>query len=665
MDNPRTVQKFQRPEIDGLRACAIVPVVLFHAGLGFPGGFVGVDIFFVISGFLIGGIILRELDGGTFSLARFWERRFRRIVPVLLVFFAVTLYAGWKILLPGALGSLGSQTIAALAGIANFKMLALTGGYWAPRSDSILLLHTWSLAVEEQFYLLLPIILLVSHRWFRQAMGVVLATLFFASLSLSFYWGENGYAGNFYLLPSRAWELFLGCLGAWAMHHRLAFPKSLRLAATMLGLFFVLFSTFAFHEDPHWPDIRTLLPTVGTLLILIAPTGEDRTLLPVKFLSLPPLRYIGLISYSLYLWHWPMIVFLKIYFPHGIPPSGRWGAVVTSMAMASISWRFIEQPFRNKLSSFRVPIRPLLIGGLGVWLCLLTESREAVIRSAEADSMVIPKFLQCPGFDSLDKFNDRNAGAVKINASNEVPRCVVLGTSHGAMLGPVIESLSDTYHVPCALFCKNGISPLFMGDTTSGRPPPKKARERRVREQTIKKYILEWRPDVVIIAARWNSEMIDWGRSPDLYSWSFPEAFSNTVKWLGEHSKRVVVLGQVPELPEESVPGADADLSRGLSMGLWRQFRKDGYVMPVFHESPAVTAGRKRALSIFRSCSTTNLTVIDPDPEFLNADHSIRYFSAEGLWYFDYNHLSPVGSMVLQPALAAIFKDIPSNVVHH
>jgi len=641
----------QRPEIDGLRAFAILPVVLFHARLGCPGGFIGVDVFFVISGFLIGGIILRELESGTFSFTRFWERRIRRIIPVLLFFFAVTLFAGWRILPPSGLASLASQTVAALLGVANFKMLALTGGYWAIAANSILLLHIWSLAVEEQFYLLMPIILVVSHRWFRRGTGFVITALFASSLFLSFYWGEIGYSGNFYLLPSRAWELLLGCLGAWAIQQRLELSKLLRQVAMTLGLLMILTAAFILHDDPKWPDARALLPTLGGLLILISPSSGKQNSWPVSLLSLPPLRFIGLISYSLYLWHWPMLVFLNNFKSDPVTRLDRWMVVGASIGLAALSWRFIEQPFRNKLRSLRVRTQPLVIGAAFAWLCLMALSCQMAKKPPQTGSSR-PAFFNCPGSESIGGYEAGSHladGGITFNGNGREPRCVLLGSSYAVMLGPVVQSLSDVYHIPCALFCQSAVSPLFVVPGSESHAP-RKLRELRKRDELVKKYISQWRPDVIIVAARWNAEMAAWGKNLGP-SWpSFPESFSNTVTWLGQHSSHVVLIGQIPQLP----------FQRGEEVAdmVWRSYRSHGNLMPQLQEPAEATATRQKGRMFLQSCAQSNVTILDPAPIFQNQDHSLRYYGSKGIFYFDYLHLNSLGSMELKNLLEPLFKDM-------
>ncbi len=654
MKDPIDSSSIQRGEIDGLRAVAVLSVVLFHAGLGFRGGFMGVDVFFVISGFLIGGIILRELDAGAFSFCAFWERRVRRIIPAVLFLLAVLLAVGWLVLPAPDLASLGAQTVASLAGLANFKMLALRGGYWATAAHSILLLHIWSLAVEEQFYLLLPVLLAPAHRWFARRMPHILLALFFVSFAACVYLGQEGDPAHFYLLPCRAWELLFGCLGAWAMHHGLALPRSLKPAAAAFGVLMILASAFLLRGDANWPDARALLPTLGTFLVLIAPASEGQRSWALGLLRLSPARFIGRISYSLYLWHWPAIVFLVNYGPDEITLGQRLAVVAVSVALGGLSWRFIEQPFRNKAPSLRVPIKPLLIGAGAAWLCLMAAS----VKTAQATPRDfdrpgdLPAPFQGRGFETIAKYDSAPRlaeGGIQFNAGNHAARCVLLGSSHAMALGPVVESLCNAYHIPSAFFSQSGMSALFVGAPSAPRES-RKIRRRRTSDRLVKQYISRWKPDLVIVGARWSQEMVDIANGSKPAGARFQESFCGTIDWLCRNAGQVVVLDQVPQLPQP----AEEDLFRFI----WKRYRANGNQFPRLFEPTKAAALRHESSVALRACPAANLTILNPDPVFLNSDRSIRYFDEGGMLYGDCHHLNSFGSEKLRPLLEPIFRKL-------
>lgn len=335
-----------RPEIDGLRTLAVVPVVMFHAGLpGFPGGFVGVDVFFVISGFLITGIIARDLEAGNFSIVRFYERRARRIVPALMLVLTFSFLAALVILLPFELLSFGQGLIGVVMFVSNIVFWRQSG-YFAAQSDLNPLLHTWSLAVEEQFYIFFPLLLWLLWRVGMRAVWGCLGLVALASLALSDFASERAVSANFFLLPTRAWELIFGALLAlWLMRR----PQPMGWMAELLslaGLFAIGVSVASFSSATPFPSLYALLPVLGTGMVLLA--AQPITLVG-RLLALRPMVAIGLVSYSAYLWHQPLFAFARLLTPSGL--LSAWAILVLSLAtflLAAVSWRFVEQPFRQQ-----------------------------------------------------------------------------------------------------------------------------------------------------------------------------------------------------------------------------------------------------------------------------------------------------------------------------
>ena len=287
-----------RPEIDGLRAIAVLSVVLYHFGMpGIPGGFVGVDIFFVISGFLIGGILWADLrETGRIRLARFYLRRLRRLAPAYFAMAAATLLMGWLILLPFEFREFGKSLIAATVYLSNIHFYR-EAGYFDGVSEEKPLLHTWSLAVEEQFYIVLPFLLLALVRW-RPTLPMILAALAALSLTACLWLTPHSPTAAFYLFPFRAWELLAGVLLAIAGQENKA-RYALHPALSWAGLALILASITLIRAE-GFPGWQAILPVAGTLLILM--NGRDAN--PVnRALMHPAPVFIGLISYSLYLWH--------------------------------------------------------------------------------------------------------------------------------------------------------------------------------------------------------------------------------------------------------------------------------------------------------------------------------------------------------------------------
>ncbi|GAA0413078.1 acyltransferase family protein [Cocleimonas flava] len=337
-----------RSEIDGLRAIAVLPVIFFHAGIGIlSGGYVGVDVFFVISGFLITTIILSEIQQDSFSLANFYERRARRILPALFFVMLVSLPFAWMWLLPSDMKDFAKSLIAVSTFSSNILFWTETG-YWEASSELKPMLHTWSLAVEEQYYIFFPLFLLIM--WKIRKRWILSTVLLLALISLAAsQWGAyNKPTANFFMLPTRLWELAIGALIAlYLLKANTAFQpqKWVRETFGAIGLFMIAYAVFMFDETTPFPSVYTLVPTVGAGLVILFATS---TTVVGRFLSTKLFVGVGLISYSIYLWHQPLLAFAR----HGSfdkPSTLVLFALVTlSIPLAYLSWRFIEKPFRTK-----------------------------------------------------------------------------------------------------------------------------------------------------------------------------------------------------------------------------------------------------------------------------------------------------------------------------
>lgn len=335
-----------RTDIQGLRAAAVVPVVLYHVDPRLaPGGFVGVDVFFVISGFLITQILLREIEQGTFSIRAFYERRVRRLFPALYAMLAATLFAGVFILSPADLHELGRTTLGATLFAANLVFLNLSG-YFDGAAELKPLLHTWSLAVEEQFYLLFPLALVFVARRAPRLLKAALWLAALASFGACLFLIRNHQAAAFYLPATRAYELLLGALVAAGAVPALR-RAAMRHAASLVGLAMIGASVVLFNKSMVFPGWAALAPAIGCALVIHAGQGGDAPI-GSRVLSFAPFVAIGAISYSLYLWHWPVLTYAR-YLAHGEPPFWTMAlAGAASVALAAVSWRWIEQPLLRR-----------------------------------------------------------------------------------------------------------------------------------------------------------------------------------------------------------------------------------------------------------------------------------------------------------------------------
>lgn len=357
-----------RPDIDGLRALAVLAVVLFHTGLNWlPGGFIGVDIFFVISGYLISGIIIQGLEKGSFSFATFYTRRVKRIFPALVLVMAASWAAGMVLLLPDELMSLGRHILAGATFSNNFQLWSETG-YFDTEAELKPLLHLWSLGIEEQFYVLWPLFLFLIWKFRLRAWPPVTAVLLL-SLVLNLYWTPRDAATAFFLPHTRFWELALGAWLALAQTHRQSWPG--RVVATLVagrlrlnavaatGMALLALGFFAITDEAGFPGAWALLPTMGALLLIMAgPTAWINR----KLLANPLAVFIGLISYPLYLWHWPLFSFAEILSNGEAGVSVKLALAAAALALAWLTYRYVENPVRFgeiRLSSGRA---------LNVWL---------------------------------------------------------------------------------------------------------------------------------------------------------------------------------------------------------------------------------------------------------------------------------------------------------
>jgi peptidoglycan/LPS O-acetylase OafA/YrhL len=514
-----------RRDIDGLRSLAILPVVANHLGVS-DGGFVGVDVFFVISGYLITAIISQEMDAGTYSLAGFYRRRILRIVPALAVMLLVTLAVGYWVLLPTDFAQLGKSAAAAALSVSNI-LFWTESGYFDVEAKLKPLLHTWSLGVEEQFYLFFPLLLLLFPAAKPQVRRWGILSIVAASFALSVFQVATDHASDaFYLLPARGWELGLGALLALGVFPQI--PDRLRNAASALGLALLCGSIVPLNARTPFPGLTALPPCLGALLI-IAAGREDANPLVNRLLGLWPLVFIGQISYSLYLWHWPVLVFGQLGLDHWGKVEAL-GALIVMFALAIISWRFIEAPFRRASG---VPTQKVLLfgaGGLvaisavgltvaafGGWDARLSPTArrlEAALKYDEASSYDAGRcFLE--GTDRFDEF-----GSDCLSRPSHV---LLIGDSHAAHLLPGLRERFGEVRQATASGCRALIHQYRSGAALCARVLGQVFRE-------------DYRPadiDTIVLGGRWTEQNV--------------KDIRQTAEFLGRRAREVVVIGPVPQ----------------------------------------------------------------------------------------------------------------------
>ena len=331
-----------RAEVDGLRALAVVPVILFHAGFEiFSGGYIGVDVFFVISGYLITTILIDDIEKEKLSIIKFYERRARRILPALFAMLFVSTIAAYALFYPSNLEDFSKSLAYVILFLSNIFFWKNTD-YFATEAELTPLLHTWSLAVEEQFYLLFPIFLILAWRFGKNRVFWMIVIMSVVSLFLSEWGWRNSSVANFYLAPSRAWELFAGSIFAFTVQKR-GVQKNESLA--LLGLTLIILSIFVYDTSTPFPSVYSMVPVLGVGLILLF--AEKGTLVS-RLLSIKVFVGIGIISYSAYLWHQPLFAFSRLLYGINLSVVISLMLIILTFILALLSWKYIEQPFRDK-----------------------------------------------------------------------------------------------------------------------------------------------------------------------------------------------------------------------------------------------------------------------------------------------------------------------------
>lgn len=625
-----------RPEIDGLRALAVSVVVLGHYGApGLAGGFVGVDIFFVLSGFLITRLILDQRARGRFSYLDFYLRRARRILPALIVMLAVSTALAAVLLLPQDLARFGQSLWAASLGVSNI-LFWRQAGYFAPGAASMPLLHAWSLGVEEQFYLLFPVLLVVCLRCGRRVALIGMALIALLSLVLcEVILPAHGEAA-FYLLPPRAWELLLGAGLAFGP----AEPGRRWLAqlAGLAGLAAVVLSIMRLTPESRFPGLAAAPAAVGTAALLWAgpQTWSGR------FLRLPPMIAIGKISYSLYLWHWPLLVFGGYYALTGLTTGARAALLLAAVALAGLSWRFVEQPIRRGRGATGrlAAIAACSLCGLVAAGGLLSLTRGLPGRfppAVEAMMRPAPPLVACPDGRSATSGDRVEAISCPLGPVEQVPRFIVWGDSHAMALSAAFQAAALRRAAPGLLIARTGCAPL-LGVTWPARPACRDFNRAAV-EKALAPGV-----EQVFLVARWavHAEGTRFGDDGGNLVLTFPgvansnhAAFSAglaaTVERLRAAGKQVVFVDAVPELPRS----APETLAKAMVMG--RRYNP-GISRAAYRDRQAFTQMTARNLS-----QRLGMKILPTEQVFCPLENCKVELDGASL-YRDNHHLSPSGA---------------------
>ncbi len=527
------------------------------------GGFTGVDIFFVISGFLIGGHINSELHSGSFSFLHFYQRRAKRILPAFYAVLAFTILAGLFLLSPHEFHFFAASAFAATLSLSNLFFLRYLEGYFRVRSDFHPMLMTWSLGVEEQFYAMIPLLMLLLARIRRNLIIPVIMVVCLLSFLLS--WRQVGIdpTSAFYLLPGRAWELGAGVLLAVAQQTRkpLLLPATIVQLLSLTGLALLIAPIFLLSADSLFPGPAALPSVLGAAIVIAVPASWINR----RLLSLQPLVFIGRVSYSWYLWHWPLLSYLHIAASDKLPPAAAAWAVAASLALAILSYYFIEQPFRGSTNS----PGPMLIRYAAVSLFLLALCGAIWVAS---------KIPQLPERFKRVATMEREAGLSAIDpcvpdkdklnlspscydASDSRPSVAVWGDSHSMAVAPSLHELAKAKNYGFIQLSKPACLPT-TGATSYGVPFQESGRQcMKFNHMALQLLVTDPHIRIVVLSGRWtnffrpdggqgwlltDSSIMPEKLTQDAASSLFRESLTASIRRLQTAGKQVVVLEDVP-----------------------------------------------------------------------------------------------------------------------
>lgn len=648
----RQIEFKYRPDIDGLRAIAVGVVLLYHAGIYMEGGYVGVDVFFVISGFLITSLILREQSNGSFCLKQFWLRRIRRIIPAATVLVIATIIVGYILLLPDDFVDLGKSAIAQQLMASNVYFWKASG-YFEGQSELKPLLHTWSLSVEEQFYLGYPLLLIalrrLSHTKLALALWVVLLGSFVVSI-----WGTTYYpTASFYLLPTRAWELLLGAVLVFMPRPKRESTLVMNLMS-LLGLGTILGVALLYSAATPFPGLAAVLPCVGAAFVIYS--NCKSTTLVGKLLSSKLFVGIGLISYSLYLWHWPALVFVEYWFGN-TSVFVRISILFVSLFLAYLSYHFVEIPFR-KAKSIRSHV---LFSGAAGSLAFLVAVSGAIWLADGFPARFSPSVRVLLRDNEIEREYESDVSAATarmlpcVGQDRSKTDFLVWGDSHAVALAPLFDDMSREHGITGRIAAKSGTPPI-LGTWT---------------DFASKEECLEWNEAVialieeervknVILVARWAAYVEGMYEDPNpqvlllrdnkssvtkLIDSQFVmrTRMGETIEKLREMGVKIWVLGQVPF----QFSNPRRELIRAEILGL---------KSPIGTTKDQHRSRQRNVVLILERLE--GFDFIDLATHCFDENGVSRLRDVEGCFYFDDDHLSPHGArMLLEKPIRAMFSE--------
>ncbi|SEJ50504.1 acyltransferase family protein [Frateuria terrea] len=644
--------KGYRCDIDGIRALAVLAVIAYHFGFGTSGGYVGVDVFFVISGFLIGSLIYEDAQAGRFSYLKFYTRRARRILPALLVVLAVSYLVMLVMATPTEMRNFSATAVASVFSVSNIELWR-SMGYFRPNAQLNPLLMTWSLGVEEQFYLLVPVVLLFLRRWPLRWRLWSLAGLLVASFVLACVGMLFTPAGVFYMLPTRAWELGAGVLlGVVAIHRNQRPGESgsgsgsgwgaeARAAA---GLLLILVPTLTYRSDTPVPYMA--VPVLGTVLLL----GSSTSFINRCLLSLPAVRFVGLISYSLYLWHWPVISMTNMVSVHEPSLALRLVLLVGVFCLSWLSYRYVEQTFRRSRTSPRVSL--LRYAGAMAVLAVCATSALATgglpqrwSRSFLVETAKNPND-PCLPMGSHPKLVE------PCYPKTDGPVLALVGDSHAAALGPGLRVLAAKAGMRVMQMTKSAC-PFLVGVSRVTYSKPSHFTACALFDQRVLKLVEnDPRVDTVVIAGAWWTGTLDGSytatRGPSGSPYElFERGLLAAVRAFQQKGKRVVIVRDVPYMDFLPLKRMAACSSR---LRAWINGRHDANGCAYANTTELVDDAPDLAI-LQKVAAQTGVELIDPHKALCSGKHCSIVLNGHAL-YRDEQHLTVTGSKLVSSAFS-------------
>lgn len=656
MNSENTYSKFDlnspeyRADIDGLRAIAVLSVIFFHFFPGFlHGGYIGVDIFFVISGFLISQILFKNFEVDKFSLSTFYARRIKRILPALTIVLLITMAVGWFLLLTDEYRELAKH-VASGSGFISNLILWGESGYFDQQAASKPLLHLWSLGIEEQFYLLWPIVLWIAYR-FKKSFSLIIVILGAASFLLNAYLVNVDLVADFYSPFARAWELLVGAFLAYLYFSRkICFVVTPRYSyfLSVVGIFFIAFSILLFEKSSKFPGWLALLPTVGTGLVIAA---GSKNRINKYLLAHPMLVWVGLISYPLYLWHWPIYSYYKILNLDLSVSNDRLlkiFLIAICLVLAYLTYKFVEQPIRHR-KSFKIPIYLLLtnfiVGIFGLCIFLFAQERFTKIIVEPKEAHVL--FGKYPNGPTHNEYCDKRFPSFKeysvcLLSKDSEPDILLLGDSHSqqyysSLAGQIknlvvmnvgewnclpFSSLAETLDSPCRIKLNHVLN--FISTSKS-----------------IKTVIVSGYYSALASGGFQYSKDLSWRRAKELN-----EANSREFQMRMKEVLRSILLADKSIIFMQDIPDLNFDIKNCavIKGSLFRRFPESGitdcrysrseFEEKIFPYDDLITSSLKDMASVY---------YFETRSIFCNSQFCDAFKNSEPL-YFDSDHLSAYGA---------------------